>query len=238
MAIQPDGSVLYVPNALSNDISVIDTATNTVFDTFGYFPAADRGMVIHPDGSIIYVLDGDEIAVISAATHGVNERIPLDVSAIELAIHPDGHKLYATAHTYDLVLVIDTASNSSDETIPVGGEPLGINVNPDGKCLYVVCQDEGEVYVFDSRTYTLIDKIPVGSAPIAFGRFIGPLPEQVGGTVTGVSVEKIVCRNRTTRQRVVIDVEDDYTDTWNCEAEGLDVQPGDIVIQTVSGVAQ
>ena len=33
IAIAPDGTRAYVANLLSNDVSVIDTATNTVIDT-------------------------------------------------------------------------------------------------------------------------------------------------------------------------------------------------------------
>lgn len=55
----------------------------------------------------------------------------------------------------------------------------------------------------------------------------------VGGSVTGVTPRKVVCRNISTLQRVVI--RDDAA-TWDCEAAGLHVSPGDHIVIQVDGL--
>ncbi|MFD5425805.1 YncE family protein [Streptomyces sp. NPDC127084] len=72
-AAVPTGTYAYVANALSDTVSVIDTATTTI-------PVGDRpeGVAITPDGNAVYVTnangdgDGDTVWVIDTATDTVN----------------------------------------------------------------------------------------------------------------------------------------------------------------------
>lgn len=57
----------------------------------------------------------------------------------------------------------------------------------------------------------------------------------VGGSVTGVTPSRVVCINVTKRQTVQIQ---DGANSWNCEAAGLVVNPGDRILQTVLGQAE
>jgi hypothetical protein len=54
----------------------------------------------------------------------------------------------------------------------------------------------------------------------------------VGGSVTGVTPRRVICINVTRKQTVQIQ---DGATSWNCEAAGLVVNPGDKVIQSVFG---
>lgn len=56
----------------------------------------------------------------------------------------------------------------------------------------------------------------------------------VGGSVTGVTPTRVICRNLTTRKTVILR---DGTRSWDCEAAGLTVNPGDRIQQTVTGTA-
>ena len=52
--MSPDGSKVYVTNNLSNTVSVINTATNTVTATIPV-GANPFGVSVSPDGSKVYV---------------------------------------------------------------------------------------------------------------------------------------------------------------------------------------
>lgn len=58
-------------------------------------------------------------------------------------------------------------------------------------------------------------------------------PVNVGGSVTGIIPETVDCLNETTGQNVEVTL--DGNTSWNCEAEGLLVDPGDRIMMTVGG---
>jgi len=57
----------------------------------------------------------------------------------------------------------------------------------------------------------------------------------VGGSVSEIRARAVRCRNVTTTQAITFDVTGETS--WNCEAQGLAVSPGDAVRQLVSGRA-
>ena len=72
-AVTPDGKHVYVVNGFSNNISVIDTATNTVEAAtlaVGSFPV---GIAVTPDGKHAYVVNSgsNSVSVIDTATNTV-----------------------------------------------------------------------------------------------------------------------------------------------------------------------
>jgi YVTN family beta-propeller protein len=133
----PDGAFVYVGHLSPSYpdpgiISVISTATNAVVDTIvaGLGVHSDS-MVITPDGAKIYVghnLSFD-MSVISTATNTVLATIehPL-MNPTDLAITPDGSKMYATNRNLS-ALVIDTATNTVVDTIEVGTGSWGVAVS-------------------------------------------------------------------------------------------------------------
>ena len=58
VAVRPDGARAYVTNSLSNSVSVLDTATNTVVATVAV-GAQPQGVAIRPDGARAYVTNPD-----------------------------------------------------------------------------------------------------------------------------------------------------------------------------------
>jgi YVTN family beta-propeller protein len=88
VAVSPNGSKVYVGNQNSNDVSVIDTATNTVVATIpvGSFPA---GIAVTPDGSKVYVANNvgsNTVSVIDTATNTVSATIPVGSNPIAFGI--------------------------------------------------------------------------------------------------------------------------------------------------------
>ena len=69
---------------------------------------------------------------------------------------------------------------------------------------------------------------------LTFNSVTPAVPNDVGGTVTGVNPSQVVCRNLTTMQTLIIQ---DGSRTWDCSAAGLVVHTGDSIEQTVSGLA-
>ena len=85
MALSPDGSRLYVANANSDTVSVIDTRSDTVTDTLSVKPMAEltfgcapNALAVSPDGGTLYVCNGgnNAVAVIDLSSKRVTGLIP------------------------------------------------------------------------------------------------------------------------------------------------------------------
>jgi YVTN family beta-propeller protein len=194
-------------NGIGHNVSVIDTATNTVSATIpGVLPL---DIAITPDGAFVFlttfadfVSDIITVTVIDTATNTVIAAIPVGVGGGNIAITPDGAFVYVVQDPdLNLISVIDIATRSVVATVsiaapfaPVG--PFGIAIRPDGAFAYVTNLRSDTVSVIDTTTNTVIATIPVGDRPtdIAFAPRvhtdpIGSLIAQVqtliaGGTLT------------------------------------------------------
>ncbi|MBF8280031.1 MAG: hypothetical protein HW385_1463, partial [candidate division NC10 bacterium] len=103
------GPMAYVTNEKSDDVSVIDTGSNTVVRTIrvGKRP---RGVEISPDGRRVYVSNGnsDSVSVVDAEVGKEVEAWPAGVDPEGLALSRDGTRLYAVNENGGTVTVIDT----------------------------------------------------------------------------------------------------------------------------------
>lgn len=57
----------------------------------------------------------------------------------------------------------------------------------------------------------------------------------LGGSATSVNLQQVVCRNLTTRKRVIIKIPDERTTSWDCASSGLGIKEGDVIQQTIRG---
>jgi YVTN family beta-propeller protein len=165
VAVTPDGKHAYV---IGEDVSVIDTASNTVVGpriSVGIFP---DGIAITPDGKHAYVTDGNggTVFVIDTATNMVVATVPVTLTT-GVAVTPDGKHVYVSGislpSTVFVISVIDTATNTVVATVPAGSAG-GIAITPDGKHAYFTNGDS--VAVIDTATNTVeAVTIPVGTFP-------------------------------------------------------------------------
>ena len=89
MTVGPDGKRAYVANHSSNDVSVIDTATNTVVATV-VVGASPIAVAPTADGKYVYVTNEDSgtVSVIDTATNTVAATIAVGRRPFGMAIGP------------------------------------------------------------------------------------------------------------------------------------------------------
>ena len=100
IAISPDGHQLFVTNAWSDTVSVIDTASQHVSQTLPT-GAEPSGIVSDRGGTTLYVanrLSGD-VSVIDLKSGQETKRLLAGRGASYLALSPDGKSIYCT-HIY------------------------------------------------------------------------------------------------------------------------------------------
>ncbi|HVW08647.1 MAG TPA: beta-propeller fold lactonase family protein [Bryobacteraceae bacterium] len=138
LAIAPDGAFVYTSDAVSGTVSVIDTAANAVAATIptGLNP---HGIAITPDGKFVYVVSGTAaagffVSAIDTATDTVVAQIPESAGGAQaqLAVSPDGGRIYVSDPGSDTLTVIATAADAVIDAIPMGHAPGTIVFAPGG----------------------------------------------------------------------------------------------------------
>jgi len=177
----------YVTNKGSDNVSVIDTATNIPVDTIRVGDSP-QGVAITPDGSRAYVanqVDGT-VSVINTATNTLLAPVDVGVGPFGVAITPDGSRVYVTNEVSDTVSVINTSDNSVETiTLPGGSSPLGVAITTDGTRAYVVNGGSDTVSVIDTQ---LSDPVTLTFNTVVDTVTVGFLPSGVAGTPDGTRV--------------------------------------------------
>jgi len=156
----------YVTNLFDN-VSVIDTASNTVTATVAV-GSGPEGVAITPDGAFAYVTNGNSgtVSVIDTASNAVTATVTVVPVPLGVAITPDGAFAYVTNINSNIVWVIDTASNAVTTTVTVGRVPFGVAITPDGAFAYVTNFASNNVSVIDTASNAVIATVAVGGGPI------------------------------------------------------------------------
>ena len=167
------GPYAYITNYSSNNVSVIDTATDAVIATVsvGYGP---YGVAVSPDATRIYVANyaGNSVSVIDATTNTVIATVPVATRPYGLAVSPDGSRVYVVAYYSNTVSVINTATNAVTAVIPVGQRPHGVVVSRDGKRVYVANYATNDISVIDTslNSVTTTIALPANSNPFGLAQ--------------------------------------------------------------------
>jgi uncharacterized protein (TIGR03437 family) len=172
LAASPDGSLLYVANEGSNDVSVIDIAQRKAV-----FPPISVGatpvdLEISSDGRFVYAVNQDEvpgtISVIDTALRKVTKTLTVGASPQQLAIAPNGTTAYVPNRGSGTLSIVDLSQNAVTGSINVGAGPSSVAFSPDGRRVYSVNQNAGSISVINPQQQnSVIAQIAVGSQPAA-----------------------------------------------------------------------
>ena len=155
------GTKLYVNNAGSANISVIDVAKDTVLATINLSSNPTSSVVV---GTKIYVMQqGNNIVSVIDSTN--NTVSPISVGSHPVSATLVNGKLYVNNSTGNTVSVIDTSSNTVTTTINVGTSPVSSSLV--GSKLYVNNSGSNNVSVIDTNLNSLVTTVTVGTSPIA-----------------------------------------------------------------------
>ncbi|MCD6200322.1 MAG: beta-propeller fold lactonase family protein [Bacteroidales bacterium] len=87
------------------------------------------------------------------------------LSPFNLAISPDGNKLYVVAQESSALLVVDNQTGEVTDRIAVGKQPHTVIVSRDGKVAFVSNQWADNVYKIDLTSAKVIDTLKTGNGP-------------------------------------------------------------------------
>lgn len=157
---------LYITNSSSNEITVLNTADNTIAKTITIGEGA-QGIAVNKAGTIAYSADSvsNQVSVIDILTGDRAATIPVGSGPVISALNHDERRLYVTNFLSDSVSIIDTTSNNSSNTLSGVSRPWGIAISPDDAVFAVSLYTNGQVAIFDAATLAPITEIAVGLNP-------------------------------------------------------------------------
>lgn len=119
----------YVANYSSNDVSVIDTSTNSVAATIPVGATA-HAVALTPDGTRAYVANfgSHDVSVIDTTTNAVVATVAAGTNPRDIAVNSAGTRVYITNFEGHSLSVIDAATNTVTATVAAGINPVGVAV--------------------------------------------------------------------------------------------------------------
>jgi YVTN family beta-propeller protein len=156
-----------VSNETSNDIHMIDTATNTVTKKIPV-PKNPRGLRFSGDSRRLFVASEQHhsVSVIQMDTLSVDKSVPTGGQRpVDVVLSRDGRRAWVSHGQSGDVRLLDAGSLEVLATIPVGPRAWWIALTPDESRLYVTVGRAGEVVVIDTAAAKVQARIPAGTLP-------------------------------------------------------------------------
>ncbi|MHB9132221.1 MAG: YncE family protein [Armatimonadota bacterium] len=191
IALASAPAYLYVVNSLSEDLSVIDVASDKVVATIplgasgfriAFSPARDKAYItatqrIKLPGEPRKAKDEQmtQLIVVDLQKRQPVCRIPLDLSPMaNVHMSLDGQTAYVVTAAAQgsrnekrgRVLYVDIQSGQITKTINIGLNPLDSVMSADGKRLYTTDWGSTSISVIDLPAGRLEDTFPLGAAPV------------------------------------------------------------------------
>jgi YVTN family beta-propeller protein len=183
----------YVASQDGNTLTAIDTGTRSVIAAIPAISntcAIPVGVVVHPDGSRVYVAntppsgcpsEASNVGVIDARTGTVIANVPISGPLRTIAVNATGTEVYVPRYATqqpNIVSVIDAASNAVRASAVIGRFPQHISVHPSERRFYVANDYlDNSVSVVETNTYTVAATVPLDAYPL--GMAIDPLGARV-----------------------------------------------------------
>jgi YVTN family beta-propeller protein len=166
MALAPQSGLLFVANAQSHSISVIETATpqrrETIHLDFGDEPET---LCLSPDERRLYVANrgSSTVAVVDPALRTVITKIPVGQEPVDIAADPETGMIWVVSSRSDAVQIMEPETFAITATLEAGLAPTALEFNPRQKSVYIAN--------FNSAFVTEINTVgPAVAAQISAGR--------------------------------------------------------------------
>ncbi len=190
MVFGPGGKALYVLCEQSDEILVLDAATQQVENHIpvGHIP---RALVVSPNGHRLYVTNSwdDTISEIDLNTQKVVRTISAGREPYGMVIDRSGKTLYIANRIGNDVSVVDIATGKEKKRLPAGHGASYLAISHDGRFIYCT-----HVYpeIGPDRTPSQLSMPWIGSIHVNYSQREDRQPPQSAITVIDTATEAVV----------------------------------------------
>jgi len=177
--VAPNGKFAYITNQGAGEITVLNTANDTVSGTIPIPQGPPQSVSFSLDGRTAYVSVYNTrgsvhlIVFVDTATRKVTGTVTVNNHEPGPSTpSPDGPYLYVPNHNMvmggpgdDVIDVIDTASKLLVDSIPVAANPHWVAFSKNGQLIYATNHMSAKLTILNPRTNTIIKAITVGETP-------------------------------------------------------------------------
>ena len=163
LELSHDGRRLYVANSGSNDVTIIDTASDRVLTTA---PTGARPLLpcVAANDESVYLPSGpDKSVTVLGAGGGFKKTVAVGLAPHDVAVSPDCRWAYQPNSAAHTVTVIDGKDYSVVGEVKVGLGPGHIVFDPESRFAYVANTVSDDVTVIDTANHEVIATIPAGA---------------------------------------------------------------------------
>jgi len=172
LLFSPDGARLYVLCQQTNEVRVLDTASNAVVKDIpvGKVP---RGFSLSPKGDRLFVANSwdDTLSIIDTQSLEVTATWPVAAEPSSVIEGSDGKHLFVANRISNDVAVLDAQTGAEEKRLAAGRGASYITPSPDGGRLYVThvypnlpqhrAVPESEITVIDTARAVVKERIPL-----------------------------------------------------------------------------
>lgn len=207
---------VYAANQVSNTVSVIDPATNTllgeiilgkpqpnILTPLYKGQALVHGLGYSPLKQMLAVVSigSNSVTLISTNDNKVLKTIYLGRAPHEATFSPDGKQVWITVRGEAYVSIVDVATMKEIKQVEVSDGPGMVAFTPNGQFAYVCSSFSPYIDVVDAKTYEIVKKINV---PSPFSPNIFPSPDGKLMAITLKDIGKAVVIDTQTNEIIKI----------------------------------
>lgn len=169
IALSPDGGTVYVSNVPSGGVSIVDTRSHEVVDSFVLPTASAGGVAFSPNGRLVYVAGPRPsiVTVLETGSFTLAGTVAVHNGGAAIAVAHSGEFAYVAGRGTLALVNLVSFTRPLDIPIPGTGNDdsrFDLAFTPDGAEAFVTNSDGG-LFIVDTRQNTVADQLTPVSRP-------------------------------------------------------------------------
>ena len=163
LVVTTDKRRIFVSSEVSDEITIIDPATDKVVDRMKSGGHGPRTMLYLPDKKTMLItnVDDDTVSFIKLDTKEIHLTIGAGGSPQRLGLSRDGAWAFVLSVLEEKISIIDlkSAHIRAKKFVTVGHQPWGMSMNDDGSVVFVGSAKDGTVTAYDTSSWEVVAKV-------------------------------------------------------------------------------